>query len=172
MVTSGNIKLVDEGVAGGSRPSPVSRLAAIATRIWHNQPVRDEREFAAQFRVQAFADARVATWASAVVGCALLIQRSLDHAIGMGDILSGVVLFWAPPLTFALFPNWSRLNYQWLLTVAFSLRFVRVGSGIYQETRSVEETAMAVMSLTIFVTPLLRLPFKLAFCLSVSVLAF
>jgi two-component system, sensor histidine kinase len=135
--------------------------------------VRDEREFAAQFRVHAFADARVATWASAVVGCALMIQRSLDHpTIGLGDISSGVVLFWAPPLIFALFADWSRRNYQWLLMVAFALRFVRVGGGIYQETRSVEETAMAVMSLIIFVTALLRLPFKHAVCLSVSALAF
>ena len=161
-MTSSNIK-----------PSPWSRLAAIATRIWRNQPVRDENEFAAQFRVHAFADAQVATWASAVVGCALMIQRTLDHPhIGLGDILSGLVLFWAPPLTFALFADWSRRNYQWLLTVAFALRFVRVGGGIYQETRSVEETAMAVMSLTIFVTALLRLPFKHAVCLSVSALTF
>ena len=172
-MTPSNIKLADEDVSKGSRPSPLSGLAAVATRIWQNQPVRDESEFAAQFRVQAFADARVATWASAVVGCALMIQRSFDHpSIGIGDILSGVVLFWAPPLTFALFPDWSRLNYQWLLTVAYALRFVRVGGGIYQETRSVEETAMAVMSLTIFVSFLLRLPFKHAVCLSVSTLAF
>ena len=171
-MTSNNIKLTDEDVSKGSRSSPLSGLAAVATRIWQNQPVRDESEFAAQFRVNAFADARVATWASAVVGCALMIQRSLDHPIGMGDILSGVVLFWAPPLTFALFADWSRHNYQWLLTVAFALRFVRVGGGIYQETRSVEETAMAVMSLTIFVSALLRLPFKHAVCLSVSTLAF
>jgi signal transduction histidine kinase/FixJ family two-component response regulator len=102
-----------------------------------------------------------------------MIQRSLDHpSIGMGDILSGLVLFWAPPLTFALFADWSRRNYQWLLIIAFALRFVRVGGGIYQEMRSVEETAMAVMSLTIFVTALLRLPFKHAFWLSVSALAF
>jgi Signal transduction histidine kinase len=166
-------RLADEDVSKRGRPSLLSGLAAVATRIWKNQPVRDESEFAAQFRVHAFADARVATWASAVVGCALMIQRSLDHpSIGMGDILSGLVLFWAPPLTFALFADWSRRNYQWLLIIAFALRFVRVGGGIYQEMRSVEETAMAVMSLTIFVTALLRLPFKHAACLSVSALAF
>jgi signal transduction histidine kinase len=165
--------LADEDVSKRGRPSLLSGLAEVATRIWQNQPVRDESEFAAQFRVHAFADARVATWASAVVGCALMIQRSLDHpSIGMGDILSGLVLFWAPPLTFALFADWSRRNYQWLLIIAFALRFVRVGGGIYQEMRSVEETAMAVMSLTIFVTALLRLPFKHAACLSVSALAF
>jgi signal transduction histidine kinase/CheY-like chemotaxis protein len=150
-----------------------SGLAAFASRIWRNQPVLDEREFAKQFREQAFSDARVATWASGVVGCALMIQRSLDHpSLGWGDILSGLVLFWAPPLAFTLFADWSRRNYQWLLTVAFALRFVRVGGGIYQETRSVEETAMAVMSLIIFVSALLRLPFKHAFFLSVSALAF
>src|SRR5688572_26216119 len=133
-----------------------SGLAAFASRIWRNQPVLDEREFAKQFRVQAFSDARVATWASGVVGCALMIQRSLDHpSLGWGDIFSGLVLFWAPPLAFTLFADWSRRNYQWLLTVAFALRFVRVGGGIYQETRSVEETAMAVMSLIIFVSALL-----------------
>jgi signal transduction histidine kinase/CheY-like chemotaxis protein len=172
-VTSSSIKLADADVSKGSRPSALSRLAAVATRIWRNQPVRDESEFAVQFREQAFADARVATWASGVVGCALMIQRTLDHPfVGMGDLLSGLVLFWAPPLTFALFVDWSRRNYQWILTIAFALRFVRVGGGIYQETRTVEETAMAVMSLTIFVSFLLRLPFKHAFCLTVSALAF
>ena len=125
-------------------------LATVAKRVWHNHPVRDEREFAKQFRVQAFADARVAVWASGVVGCALMIQRSLDHpSIGLGDISSGMVLFWAPPLIFALFADWSRRNYQWILTIAYSLRFVRVGGGIYQETRTVEETAMAVMRLVV-----------------------
>ena len=143
------------------------------TRIWQNPPVRDESEFAAQFRAHAFADARVATWASAVVGCALMIQRTLDHPIvGIGDILSGAVLFWAPPLAFTLFVDWSRRNYQWILTIAFALRFVRVGGGIYQDTRTVEETAMAVLVLTIFVSFLLRLPFKHAACLSVSALVF
>jgi signal transduction histidine kinase/CheY-like chemotaxis protein len=143
------------------------------TRIWQNPPVRDEGEFAAQFRAHAFADARVATWASAVVGCALMIQRTLDHpVVGIGDILSGAALFWAPPLAFALFVDWSRRNYQWILTIAFALRFVRVGGGIYQETRTVEETAMAVLVLTIFVSFLLRLPFKHAVCLSVSALVF
>ena len=147
-------RLADEDVSKRGRPSLLSGLAEVATRIWQNQPVRDESEFAAQFRVHAFADARVATWASAVVGCALMIQRSLDHpSIGMGDILSGLVLFWAPPLTFALFADWSRRNYQWLLIIAFALRFVRVGGGIYQEMRSVEETAMAVMSLTMAEDP-------------------
>jgi signal transduction histidine kinase/CheY-like chemotaxis protein len=173
VTTPDTLKLTDQDVSKGSRPSPWSALAAIATRIWRNHPVRDESEFAAQFRAHAFADARVATWASAVVGCALMIQRSFDHpTIGIGDLLSGAVLFWAPPLTFALFPAWSRLNYQWLLTVAYTLRFIRVGGGIYQETRSVEETAMAMMSLIIFVSALLRLPFKHALCLTVSSLAF
>jgi signal transduction histidine kinase/CheY-like chemotaxis protein len=172
VVSSSNIKLPDD-VPKTSRPSPLSALAAFATRVWQNHPVRDEREFAAQFRVHAFADARVATWASGVVGCALMIQRTLDHPyIGPGDILSGVVLFWAPPLTFLLFADWSRRNYQWILMIAFGLRFIRVGGGIYQETRTVEETAMAVMTLTIFVSFLLHLPFKHAVCLSVSTLAF
>jgi signal transduction histidine kinase/CheY-like chemotaxis protein len=147
-------------------------LAAVATRVWHNHPVRDEREFAAQFRVHAFADARVAIWASAVVGCALMIQRTLDHPhVGLGDILSGMVLFWAPPLTFALFADWSLRNYQWILTIAYALRFIRVAGGIYQETRTVEETAMAMLTLIIFSSFLLRLPFKHAVCLSVSALA-
>jgi signal transduction histidine kinase/CheY-like chemotaxis protein len=159
-------------VSRSSRPSLWSRLAAVATRVWHNHPVRDEREFAAQFRVHAFADARVAIWASAVVGCALMIQRTLDHPhVGLGDILSGMVLFWAPPLTFALFADWSLRNYQWILTIAYALRFIRVAGGIYQETRTVEETAMAMLTLIIFSSFLLRLPFKHAVCLSVSALA-
>ena len=159
-------------VPRSSRPSLWSRLAAVATRVWHNHPVRDEAEFAAQFRVHAFADARVAIWASAVVGCALMIQRTLDHQhVGLGDILSGMVLFWAPPLIFALFADWSQRNYQWILMIAFALRFIRVAGGIYQETRTVEETAMAMLTLTIFASFLLRLPFKHAVCLSVSALA-
>jgi signal transduction histidine kinase len=159
-------------VSRSSPPSLLSRLAAVATRVWHNHPVRDEREFAAQFRVHAFADARVAIWASAVVGCALMIQRTLDHPhVGLGDILSGMVLFWAPPLTFALFADWSLRNYQWILTIAYALRFIRVAGGIYQETRTVEETAMAMLTLIIFSSFLLRLPFKHAVCLSVSALA-
>jgi signal transduction histidine kinase/CheY-like chemotaxis protein len=159
-------------VSRSSRPSLWSRLAAVATRVWHNHPVRDEREFAAQFRVHAFADARVAIWASAVVGCALMIQRTLDHPhVGLGDILSGMVLFWVPPLTFALFVDWSQRNYQWILMIAFGLRFIRVAGGIYQETRTVEETAMAMLTLTIFASFLLRLPFKHAVCLTVSALA-
>ena len=172
-MTPNDIALADKDVSKGNRPSPWSALAAVAKRAWHNHPVRDEKEFAAQFRVHAFADARVAVWASGVVGCALMIQRSLDHpSVGFGDLSSGMVLFWAPPLTFLLFADWSRLNYQWILTIAYALRFIRVGGGIYQETRTVEETAMAVLTLTIFVSFLLRLPFKYAFFLTFSALAY
>lgn len=154
-------------------------------RLWHNEPVHDEREFAAQFREQAFEDARVATWVSAIVGSALMLDRILLRplsAAGDGtemslsatreDILSGVFLFWVAPVIFAWAPAWSKRNYQWVLSVVFGLRFIRVGLGILEGTRDIQSTAVSVLVLTTFVALLLRLPFKHAMTLSFGSLVF
>jgi signal transduction histidine kinase len=162
-----------------------SRTAARVHHVWHNQVVGNEREFAAQFRNQAFADARIAAWVAAIVGSALMLDRTVIRpwlAKGISpekiipasqeDILSGIILFWAAPMIFAAASVWSRRNYQWVLSIVFGLRFIRLGIGVLEGTRDVPSTAMSVLVLTTFVALLLRLPFKHALHLSLLSLLF
>jgi len=79
-----------------------------------------------------------------------------------------LVLFWAAPFIFASAVEWSRRNYQLVLAVVFGFRYLRLTDNILDVYGSTAVAAVAALHLSLFTSAFLRLPFRVAFCLSIG----
>ncbi|HKE97025.1 MAG TPA: hybrid sensor histidine kinase/response regulator [Povalibacter sp.] len=158
----------------------MNRLSALARQVWCNYPVQDERSFGDHFRKHAFAESRIATWVAALGGTALMAHRTLITPVVSGkgfdaafdnsfwDIITGLLLFWTAPAIFASAVEWSKRNYQWVLAAVFSLRFIRLGGNTLFEYDGPVTATVSALHLSLFASAFLRLPFQVAFCLSIG----
>jgi signal transduction histidine kinase/CheY-like chemotaxis protein len=157
------------GAVDAEIPSVLPRSRSFFKLLWNNRPVSDEYSFVQEFRRHSFGFALVTAWASAIVGTINGVYR--HEFLKTHEPLPSAmftILYWTPPLIFAIFKSWSQKNYQWVLIAVYLFYYFRVALEIFTGHRHVDDANVSTISLIVFSVVFLRLPFKHALVLAVG----
>lgn len=161
--------------------------------FWHNREVSNEADFLRGYREHSFVFAIVASWAAALIGTILTVDRLFEarlhkfkYVAGSTDLSDQVdiatkafyqelhtaplnlALYWIPPLVFSLAKTWSKQNYQWVLCAVYLFYYYLLGKGVVDGTRSMDKAHVSFILLNVFFIVLFRTPFRHALVLAVS----
>jgi two-component system, sensor histidine kinase len=152
-----------------------SLVGSFLHRLWYNRWVSDEELFVREFRSHSFRFVLVATWTLAVVRTLIIAYQQLfgrdRHEPLLQVLTSGALLYWAPPIVFWLFKDWSRRYYPWMLDCFYAVYFVKVGLRVTDGSPRLDESNIFMLILIITSVIFLRIPFRHALVLTATSIA-
>jgi hypothetical protein len=152
-----------------------SLVGSFLHRLWYNRTVSDEELFVREFRSHSFRFVLVATWTLAIVRTFIIAYQRLfgadRHEPLLQVLTSGALLYWALPVVFWLFKDWSRRYYPWALDCFYAVYFVKVGLRVTDGSPQLDDANVPMLILIITSVIFLRIPFRHALVLTATSIA-
>ncbi len=152
-----------------------SLVGSFLHSLWYNRAVSDEELFVREFRLHSFRFVLVATWTLAIVRTFIIAYQRIfgadRHEPLLQVLTSGALLYWAPPVVFWLFRDWSRRYYPWVLDCFYAVYFAKVGMRVTDESPQLDDANVLMLILIITSVIFLRIPFRHALVLTATSIA-